>query len=268
MKISIGISPCPNDTYIFDALINNKIDNNGYIFEIYYEDVEKLNKWSFKNKLDFTKLSYNAYIKNYKDYVLIDSGSALGYGCGPIVIKLPNKKINHESLIAIPGVYTTANMLFNLAFPTHKNKKEFCFDQIENCILSGEVDAGVVIHESRFTFKQNGLSQVLDLGEFWYKKTNLPIPLGGVFAKRSLPTEVICDVEKLIRKSIEYANQNTKIPNKYILSHASETDLDVINSHINLYVNDFSISLGDIGRKSVEKLFNEFNIFNKEIFFE
>ena len=268
MKINLAFSSCPNDTFIFDALVNNKIDTEGLEFNPIIADIDKLNIWSTNHRYDITKLSYYAFTKCYDKYKLLNSGSALGDGCGPLLIKRPEAILNSNSSIAIPGELTTANLLFKIAYPAFTNKTPVLFSEIEDLVCSGKFDAGLIIHENRFTFRQNGLSQVLDLGEFWYKKTNLPIPLGGIVAKRSLPTEVICDVEKLIRKSIKYANQNTTFPNKYILSHASETSLDVINSHINLYVNDFSISLGDKGRKSVQKLFNEFNIFNEMIFFE
>tara|TARA_B100000902_G_scaffold67967_1_gene74095 strand:+ start:2607 stop:3410 length:804 start_codon:yes stop_codon:yes gene_type:complete len=266
MNISIGISPCPNDTYIFDALINKKIDTEGIEFNFLFADVSQLNKWAFQSKLDVTKLSYNAFFECINNYVLLDSGSALGDNCGPLLIKLPKTDLKEDSCIAIPGKYTTANMLYSLAFPNWKNKKELLFNQIEKNILTGRVDAGVIIHENRFTYKDRGLVKVIDLGEFWQAKTNLPIPLGGIFAKRSMPFKLSKKIEILIRKSIEYANANKESSMKFIMSHANEMKGDVVNSHINLYVNKFSLSLGKKGKEAIKRLCVEKKIINKDIF--
>ncbi len=266
MKITIGISPCPNDTYIFDALINNKIDCEGLDFEVVFADVEKLNKWSLEAKLDVTKLSYNAFFECINNYILLDSGSALGTNCGPLFIKLPETILTEDSIIAIPGIYTTANMLHSIAFPNYLNKKEILFSEIERNILTKKVDAGVIIHENRFTYKEKGLEKIADLGKFWQERTGLPIPVGGIVVRRDLPFEISKKIERLIRKSIEYANQNKESSREFIMKHASEIDDNVISAHINLYVNNFSLSLSEKGRQAIKMLCVEKEVDFKGIF--
>ncbi|MBT5090589.1 MAG: 1,4-dihydroxy-6-naphthoate synthase, partial [Flavobacteriales bacterium] len=187
MKLTLGFSPCPNDTFIFDALVHHKIDTEGLEFEVVFADVAQLNKWAFQGKLDIIKLSYNAFTHCVNNYVLMDSGSALGNNCGPLLIKKPNTILTKESKIAIPGKYTTANMLLSIAFPENQNKIETLFSEIENQVLEERVDAGLIIHEGRFTYKDKGLDKVSDLGKFWETETGLPIPLGGIVVKRELP---------------------------------------------------------------------------------
>ena len=167
MKLTLGFSPCPNDTFIFDAMVHHKIDTEGLEFKVVFADVESLNKWAFEGKLDVTKLSYNAFTNCVDDYALLDSGSALGNNCGPLLIKKQNTILTKESKIAIPGKYTTANMLLEIAFPEYKNKIETLFSDIESDVLDGTVDAGLIIHENRFTYQDKGLEKVKDLGEFW-----------------------------------------------------------------------------------------------------
>jgi len=255
MKLTLGFSPCPNDTFIFDALVHHKIDTEGLEFEVVFADVEQLNTWAFQGKLDITKLSYNAFTHCVKDYVLLDSGSALGKNCGPLLIKKPNTILTKDSKIAIPGKYTTANMLLNIAFPENRNKVETLFSEIENQVLEGIVDAGLIIHESRFTYKEKGLEKVSDLGEFWETKTGLPIPLGGIVVKRELPLAVQKKIERVLRKSVKYALQNPNSSADYVRCHAQEMEKEVVVAHIALYVNDYSVSLGEQGRKAVELLF-------------
>ena len=257
MKLTLGFSPCPNDTFIFDALVHHKIDTEGLIFEVIFADIEQLNKWAFQGKLDVTKLSYNAFTHCVSDYVLLDSGSALGNNCGPILIKKPNTILTNESKIAIPGKYTTANMLFNIAFPKNLNKVEIIFHEIENQVLEGSVDAGIIIHENRFTYKDKGLNKVSDLGEFWENETGLPIPLGGIVVKRDLPLSEQKKIERVIRKSVEYAFENPSSSADFVKCHAQEMEKEVVSAHIALYVNDYSISLGKKGRKAVELLFKK-----------
>ena len=257
MKLTLGFSPCPNDTFIFDALVHHKIDTEGLVFEVVFADVEQLNKWAFKGKLDITKLSYNAFTHCVNNYALLDSGSALGNNCGPILIKKPNTILKNESKIAIPGKYTTANMLLNFAFPQNQNKVETIFSEIENQILEGRVDAGLIIHENRFTYKDKGLNKVSDLGEFWEKETGLPIPLGGIVAKRELPFSEQKKIERVIRKSVEYAFENPSSSADFVKCHAQEMEKKVVDAHIALYVNDYSISLGKKGRKAVKLLFKK-----------
>ena len=257
MKLTLGFSPCPNDTFIFDALVHHKIDTEGLEFEVIFADVEQLNKWAFQRKLDITKLSYNAFTHCVNDYALLDSGSAIGNNCGPLLIKKPNTILTKESKIAIPGKYTTANMLLNIAFPNHQNKVEMLFSEIENKVLEGRVDAGLIIHETRFTFQDKGLIKVKDLGKFWEEETGLPIPLGGIVINRNLPFEIQKKFERVLRKSVEYAFENRESSSEFVIVHAQEMETEVIDAHINLYVNEFSISLGEVGRRAVEKVFDK-----------
>ena len=257
MKLTLGFSPCPNDTFIFDALVHHKIDTEGLEFEVIFADVEQLNKWACQGKLDITKLSYNAFTHCVNDYALLDSGSALGNNCGPLLIKKPNTILTKESKIAIPGKYTTANMLLNIAFPNHQNKVEILFSEIENNVLEGKVDAGLIIHENRFTYEDKGLEKVKDLGEFWEEETGLPIPLGGIVTNRRLPLATQQKIERVLRKSVEFAFENPNSSADYVKFHAQEMGKEVVDAHIALYVNNYSISLGEQGRKAVELLFEK-----------
>lgn len=252
MKLSLGFSPCPNDTFIFDALIHHKIDTEGLNFEIIMDDVENLNKKAFEQTLDITKLSYAAYGFLSEFYVLSNSGSALGNKCGPLLVsKTKDLSLSESTAIAIPGKYTTANFLFSFAFPHLMNRKPILFSEIENAILDERVDAGVIIHENRFTFQEKGLFKLMDLGEFWEDETGFPIPLGGIAINRSLDIELQKKIQRLIRKSIEFAFQNPISSMDFTKLNAQELDDTVIKSHISLYVNDFSIDLGAKGRSAV-----------------
>jgi len=266
MKLTLGFSPCPNDTFIFDALVHHKIDTEGLEFEVIFADVEQLNKWAFQGKLDITKISYNAFTHCVNNYALLDSGSALGNNCGPLLIKKPNTILTKESKIAIPGKYTTANMLLNIAFPNHQNKVEILFSEIENNVLEGKVDAGLIIHENRFTYEDKGLEKVKDLGEFWEEETGLPIPLGGIVTNRRLPLATQQKIERVLRKSVEFAFENPNSSADYVKFHAQEMEKEVVDAHIALYVNNYSISLGEQGRKAVELLFEKSAKNHKNIF--
>lgn len=257
MKITLGFSTCPNDTFIFDAMVHHKIDTQGLDFEVVLADVAQLNHWALVGKLDVTKLSFNAFTQCLDKYVLLDSGAALGRNCGPILIKKPNIVLSAKSSIAIPGENTTANMLLKLAFPTYKNKEEFLFSEIQEKVLNDEVDAGLIIHENRFTYQEKGLEKVMDLGSFWENRTGLPIPLGGIVATKKFTKERQKQIESILRKSVEYAFANPKSSAEYVKCHAQEMDTKVIDAHINLYVNDFSISLGKEGKSAVKKVFEE-----------
>lgn len=270
MKLTLGFSPCPNDTFIFDALINKRIDTEGLEFDAVLEDVETLNQWAFKGKLDITKLSYPAFFQNLDKYVLLNSGAALGKGVGPILIsKSDGRRQTSEiekSSIALPGENTTANLLFSFAYPEATKKIFMRFDKIEDFVLNesskaspvggGLVGAlGVIIHENRFTYQQKGLHKVTDFGEYWQEKMNLPIPLGGIAIKRSLDKAISLQVDKLIRKSIEFAFINYPLITDYVKHHSQEMNEEVMRQHIELYVNDFSIDLGIEGKKAIETLF-------------
>lgn len=257
MNFTLGFSSCPNDTFIFDALVHQKIDTEGLAFDVVVADVEQLNKWAFEGKLDITKMSFNAFAKCMSEYVLLDSGSALGRNCGPLLIKKPSTVLTPESKIAIPGKQTTANLLLSIANPEYSNKVEVSFSEIENEILSGNVDMGLIIHENRFTYKKKGLEKIKDLGEFWEQKTGLPLPLGGIGIKRLLPFEIQKKVERVLRKSVEYAFENRESSVEFVNHHAKAIERDVIDSHIALYVNSYSVSLGEKGRKAVQLLFEK-----------
>ncbi|MGK6352614.1 1,4-dihydroxy-6-naphthoate synthase [Parapedobacter sp. DT-150] len=268
MKLSLGFSPCPNDTFIFDALIHHKIDTEGLTFDVHYEDVETLNRKAFGGELDITKLSYHAYAYAVDRYVLLNAGSALGFGVGPLLIcKRPALagQLSDDGrwsadagqlTVGIPGKYTTANFLLGLAFPALKNKQEMLFSDIEQALLDGRIDLGLIIHENRFTYQHKGLYKVIDLGDYWEKTTRSPIPLGGIVAKRQLPDAVKHRIDRVIRRSVEYAFANPKSGIDFIRSHAQEMSEEVMYQHIELYVNQFSVSLGDEGRDAIRTLFD------------
>lgn len=264
MKLSLGFSPCPNDTFIFDALVNDKIDTGGLSFAVILEDVETLNQWALKGKLDVTKLSYGVLPLVLDKYILLNSGSALGKGVGPILIQNLKFKIQNieDFLVAIPGEHTTAHLLFSLAYPNAKNKIFIRYDEIEDFVLAGK-GLGVIIHESRFTYAAKGLHKITDLGDYWERTTGSSIPLGGIVAKRSLNHSISNLVDRLIKRSVEYAYEHHyKELTGYVKKHSQEMSEEVMRKHIDLYVNNFSIDLGEEGRNSVEKLLNIYQNIN------
>ncbi|MFZ3123411.1 MAG: 1,4-dihydroxy-6-naphthoate synthase [Thermodesulfovibrionales bacterium] len=255
--LSLGYSPCPNDTFIFYALVHGKIDAGGLSFKEILLDVETLNQMALKGKLDITKVSYNAFGNLRDEYCLLRSGGALGRGCGPLVVA--SKECEMKDLkgktIAIPGELTTAYLLLQLYDPAFKsNVKAMPFHEIMEAVKKGEVEAGLIIHEGRFTYPSYGLKKIIDLGEWWERETGLPIPLGCIITKRSLGIDVISKVERLIMGSVLYAMSRRDEPVKYIKEHSQELDDSVIDEHINLYVNDYSIDIGDEGIMTVRKL--------------
>ena len=256
--LTLGFSPCPNDTFIFDALIHDKIDTEGLHFEVQLGDVEQLNQKAFQQELDITKLSYHAYAHLLPHYALLNSGSALGNNCGPLLIA--KTALNTANLtnttIAIPGQYTTANFLLSLAFPEAQQKQELLFSDIEQAVIKEQVDAGLIIHENRFTYQDRGLVKLLDLGEWWEGNTRLPIPLGGIVIKREHPVELQQRIDRVLRRSIEYAFAHPEEALPYVRSLAQEMDTAVMQQHIGLYVNDYSIDLGAKGRAAVQFLFD------------
>lgn len=259
-KLSIGFSPCPNDTFIFDALIHGKIDTEGLDFEVIMADVEELNQKALLGELDITKLSYHAFLHILDEYIMMDSGSALGSNCGPLLIKnsgSENPSVN--DLIAIPGKYTTANFLLNYAFPELQNKKLVLFSEIESEIKKGEVSAGLIIHENRFTYADRGFEKVKDLGEHWEQQTGMPIPLGGIAIKRNLDKSLQEKVQRLIRKSIEFAFENPSESLTFVKQNAQEMNAEIMQKHISLYVNDYSIYLGEKGKAAIEYMY-EFSV--------
>lgn len=259
MDISIGFSPCPNDTYIFYAMVHGKIDTRGYNFIPYMADVEELNQMARSYKLPITKISFNAYLDLTDRYLLLDSGGALGEGCGPLLIS--KRPLSLEDLpdktIAIPGEKTTANFLLDYSISVPVQKKIYLFSEIEDAVLSQAVDAGVIIHENRFTYQQKGLHCIQDLGAYWEETTNSPIPLGGIIADRSLDPALLPHLSAIIRQSIEYADAHGEEVMQYVEQFAQEMDHEVMLQHIGLYVNHYSKSLGSGGRRAVETLFRE-----------
>lgn len=257
MKLSLGFSPCPNDTFIFDAMVHGKIDTEGLEFDVFMADVEELNQKAFAKELDITKLSYHAYAYLLDDYVLLDAGSALGNNCGPLLIakkSMTEIEIN-QAKIAIPGKYTTANFLLNLAYPKAQNKTELLFSEIETAVLNGEVDAGLIIHENRFTYQDKGLIKIIDLGEYWESTTKLPIPLGGIVVNKKLPLEIQQKVNRVMKRSVVFALDNPSETQAYVKTHAQEMDEEVIYRHISLYVNDYTVDLKTNGKAAIDKLF-------------
>lgn len=291
MKLTLGFSPCPNDTFIFDALVNNKIDTQGIEFDVRLEDVQTLNELALQQTLDITKISYGVLPLVLQDYLVLNSGSALGNGVGPLLISGPNQTfpirggLEHllhdqeyinDCKIAIPGENTTAHMLFALAFPNAKNKIFLRYDEIEDFVLNGVpqvsrqagggdlegASVGVIIHENRFTYQQKGLKKIIDLGDFWQEKIGSPIPLGGIVAKRKLNSSFLKTVDDLIKQSIEYGFNNYPELTDYIRNHSQEMEEDVMRKHIELYVNNYSISLGSDGKKAIEEFLNIYQTIN------
>ncbi len=258
MHLTLGYSTCPNDTFIFDAMVHNKVDTEGLKFELLLADVEELNRNAFRENIDITKLSYHAYAHISNSYKLLTSGSALGYKNGPLVIS--KYKIYPDEMqdltVAIPGKLTTANLLFGIVYPNVKKKQEYLFSEIEDAILDGEVDAGVIIHENRFTFRKKGLKKITDLGERWEADTNSPIPLGGIVIHRKFDSDIQSKVNRILRRSVRYALDNPNASYDYVKKYAQELDDEVISKHIGLYVNNFTEDLGEEGKNAINTLFS------------
>ena len=257
MKLTLGFSPCPNDTFIFDALIHNKIDTEGLEFEVVFDDVETLNQKALRGELDITKLSFHAFAYVANKYALLDAGSALGFGVGPLLISKNQfqGELNADLKVGIPGKYTTANFLLGIAYPHLQNKEIMVFSEIEAALIDEKIDLGLIIHENRFTYQDKGLSKIVDLGDYWEKLTGCAIPLGGIVINRNLDREIQLKVNRLVRQSVEYAFAHPKSCIEFIREHAQEMDEAVMYKHIELYVNKYSINLGQEGRKAIDTLF-------------
>lgn len=257
MKLTLGFSPCPNDTFIFDAMVHGRIDTEGLEFDYHLADVEELNRNAFAGLSDITKISSFAYAFAAKDYQILDSGGAMGYRNGPLLIA--RKKINLAELkdmrIAIPGKHTTANLLFTIAWPEARNKTEFLFSRIEDALLNNQADAGLIIHETRFSYFRKGLVKVADMGEYWEKLTGLPIPLGAIVVHRRIPADIALKVNRIIRRSLEYAFRDAIYAYDFVKENASDMDSNVMNNHIKLYVNSFSLELGKDGKRAINELY-------------
>ena len=260
MRLTLGFSPCPNDCFMFDAMVHRRIDLEGLEFDVRMADIEALNAAAFAGQIDVTKLSFHAYAYCIGNYVLLDAGSALGRNCGPLLIS--KRKIAQDEVaggglkIAIPGTYTTANFLLSLAFPRATGKSQLLFSAIEGAVLDGTFDAGLIIHENRFTYAAKGLKKIIDLGEYWESETGAAIPLGGIVINRAVPGAVQQKVNRIMRRSVEYAFANRTASLPFVRAHAQEMSEDVMYQHIDLYVNDYSVDLGGEGRRAVEVLFD------------
>ncbi len=256
MKLTLGFSPCPNDTFIFDAMVHGRIDTEGLEFNYHLADVEELNKQAFTGVPDITKMSFFAYAYAAGDYLILDSGSALGYRNGPLLIS--KKVINTGNLsdyrIAIPGKYTTANLLFSIAWPDVLKKTEYLFSDIVRAILDDEVDAGLIIHETRFTYARRGLRKIADMGEYWEKLTGDPVPLGTIVINKRIPENTAHKVNRIIKRSLEYAYHNSIASYDFVRTNAREMDSTVMSNHIKMFVNKFTLNLGRGGKQAISNL--------------
>ncbi|MDQ6610494.1 MAG: 1,4-dihydroxy-6-naphthoate synthase [Bacteroidota bacterium] len=261
MKLSLGFSSCPNDTFIFDALVNHKIDTEGIDFEAVLEDVQTLNTWAAEGKLHITKLSFPALFNQTKTYAILNAGAALGKGVGPLLIakKMVNVPDIAHCKIAIPGENTTARFLLQYTFPQVKNLVSVLFSSIEDAVINGDVDLGVIIHENRFTYQQKGLLKICDLGEVWENREGVPIPLGCIAIRKDLPADIQTKVDRLIKKSVQYAFENYPSLSPYVTEHSQAMEEEVMRKHIELYVNEFSIDLGQKGKSAIEKLYQVYS---------
>ncbi|MBO7186124.1 MAG: 1,4-dihydroxy-6-naphthoate synthase [Alistipes sp.] len=251
--IRLAISPCPNDTFMFDAIINSRIDLDGFDVKVDYMDIEQLNAAALRGSYDITKCSTALLPAICDGYTLLDSGSALGRGNGPLLVRRrgESEPLTH---IAVPGEHTTANALVRTLFPDIQRRTPRLFSEIAEAVAAGEYDGGVLIHEGRFVYDRHNLELVADLGVEWESRTSLPLPLGAIVASRRLEEGVVRDFEALLRRSVEYAFDNPMLSREFVRSHARELDDRVIESHIALFVNDFSLSLGTEGREAVRRL--------------
>lgn len=253
MMLKLHISPCPNDTFMFDAMVNGRIDCEGLQFDVEYHDIEELNDGVLRGEADVSKISC-AVLPEIKDsYRLLDAGAALGRGNGPLLVRRKGEEMPLRR-IAVPGLHTTANMLIKRLFPHISHREPMLFSEIAEAVERGDFDGGVLIHEGRFVYHRRNLELVADLGEEWERQTSLPLPLGGIVAKRELPEEVVERVERVLRRSIEYAFEHRMASREYVKQHAQELEDEVIESHISLFVNDYSLSLGEEGRRAIELL--------------
>lgn len=252
MTLRLNISPCPNDTFMFDALLNGRIDSCGLDFEVGFYDIEELNRRVMRGEADVSKISYAVLPEIAENYTVLSSGSALGCGNGPLLVA--RGAIKEDANVAIPGEHTTANLLVQRLLPDVRQRTSVLFSEIAEGVAAGKYDAGVLIHEGRFTYKKYGLNLIKDLGVEWEKETGLPLPLGGIVASKRLDREVVDRVEKVIRESVEYALLHPEVSREFVKKYAREMSDEVIESHIGLFVNEFSVDLGEVGRRAIKEL--------------
>jgi 1,4-dihydroxy-6-naphthoate synthase len=255
----IGLSPCPNDTFICHALLHGLVDTEGIRFEACFDDVESLNHQAFHGEIDLTKVSFHAWLYLLNSFSLLGSGAALGRGCGPLLIaREPMDENRIPALeLAVPGEFTTANLLLSLAYPTAANKNFMVFSAIEDAVLRGKCDAGVIIHENRFTYQQKGLICLRDLGNWWEERTSMPIPLGGFIVSKLLDPGLQQAIARIMHRSVRYAFDHPDASRDFVAKYAQEMDAEVRNAHISLYVNEYSLDLGETGRQAIEYLRHE-----------
>jgi 1,4-dihydroxy-6-naphthoate synthase len=261
--MTIGFSPCPNDTFIYERFLQEDFQNK-YRFTPVITDVEELNRKAFNEELDITKLSFHAWLYLQDKYELLNSGSALGKGCGPLLIARKNYNLDEiDNLkIAIPGKYTTANFLLSARFPNLTNKQEMLFSDIENAILNNGVDAGLIIHENRFTYSEKGLVKIMDMGEWWENETQCAIPLGGIAIHKKIGITVKNEIENLLKQSIEWANNRKPIISDFVKHYSQAMHPDIMRQHIDLYVNENTLELGKDGWQAIEKMKEYFSSIN------
>lgn len=252
MQYTLHISPCPNDTFAFDALINGRIAHD-FDLAVEYHDIEVLNKGVLRGEPDISKISYSVYPQIADRYVLLDSGSALGRGNGQLLVRRAGER-SPIRRVASPGLNTTANALLVRYFPNVEQVEPMLFSEIAEAVERGEVDAGVLIHEGRFVYERRQLELVADLGQLWEQETGMPLPLGAIVAKRELGSGQIAAFEQLLAESVRYAMAHPAVSREFVKEHAQELEDEVIDKHIALFVNDFTVSLGDEGRRAVERL--------------
>lgn len=267
MKLQLCFSTCPNDAFIFDAIVHGRIDTEDLAFDIHMADVEELNKLALSAQSDITKLSFNAYAQVSSRYAILNSGSALGRKNGPLLVS--KTKIYRDEIsslrIAVPGKNTTATALLQIIFPHATVLKEYLFSDIESAVLDGEVDAGVLIHEGRFTYKSKGLQLVADLGEMWENSTHQPVPLGCIVIKRSVDNVIQQKFDRILRKSVEFAIANPAASLPFVRKHAQEMDEETMQKHINLFVNDFTVTLGENGKAAINFFLDRLKTLNSSI---
>jgi 1,4-dihydroxy-6-naphthoate synthase len=258
INLSLAYSTCPNDTYIFNALAHGLIDVGPFAFDIFLDDVETLNQQAGKGIHDVSKLSFAAIGYLGGTYRLLRSGAALGRGCGPLIVGKPGRRLNRlaDARIAVPGLWTSANLFLGLFLSKTPKIESMPFDRIMPAVVRGDVDCGVIIHEGRFTYKMHGLTKLVDLGEWWETETGLPIPLGGIAVRSDVSPRIATQIEHSIRQSVAYAMEHSGSADDYIRTHAQEMSPQVISQHIELYVNGFTLDLGREGRRAVEKMFD------------
>lgn len=254
-RLDIAFSTCPNDTFVFHAMLHDCIDTRNLRFVPHMHDVEALNQKAFSKTFHISKLSFYAYLKLRYSYEILDAGSALGYGCGPLLVGRTADLSLSEAKIAVPGEYTTAYLLLRLWHPEIRNVEITRFDNILEGVQIGRYDAGLIIHEGRFIYPEYNCVEIIDLGKWWEDKTSLPIPLGCIAVKKeSSYLDLKTDIESVIRRSVEYGFQNRDASREYVKFHAQEMEDPVIDGHIDLYVNNFTLSLGDTGRRAIQTL--------------